>query len=112
MGLEIPVEEIEGDHEIVTEARAVLAEGARRIADEVRNSLDYQSMRAGSEKAESAILTGAAMAIPGFCQEVGSALGVPFEIGAVAEANPGGFSGIEPGKLAVAAGLTLEEAQT
>lgn len=110
VGLQKPVEEIEGEEEIVTEARAVLAEGARRIADEIRNSIDFQAMRAGSQKTDSAVLTGAAVAIPGLCEEIGSALGVPFEVGLVAEARPGAFAGIEPGKLAVPAGLTLEEA--
>jgi type IV pilus assembly protein PilM len=109
VGLHTPVEDIDGDSEIVAEARAVLRDGARRIADEVRNSLDFQAMREGSDAAESAVLTGPAVAIPGFGQEVGGALGLPFEIGVVAEARAGGFGGIDPGKLAVAAGLTVEE---
>ena len=110
VGLEQPVEEIEGEPDIVGEARAVLSEGARRIADEVRNSIDFQSMREDSAATESLVLTGPAVAIPGFCQEIGNAVGLPFEIGAVSEAKAGGFAGIEPGKLAVAAGLTVEEA--
>jgi type IV pilus assembly protein PilM len=111
VGLEEPVEQIEGDAEIVSEARSVLSEGVRQIADEIRNSIDFQRMREGGEPAESAVLTGAAVGIPGFCQEIGSSLGLPFEIGTVAEAAPGAFGGIEPGKLAVAAGLTVEEAR-
>jgi type IV pilus assembly protein PilM len=109
VGLQTPVEEIEGEGAIVSEARAVLSEGSRRIADEVRNSLDFQAMREGSDPAELAVLTGPAVAIPGFCEEVGAGLGVPFEVGAVPEARAGGFGGIEPGRLAVAAGLTVEE---
>ena len=54
VGLETPVEDIEGDAEIVTEARSVLSEGARRIADEVRNSIDFQAMREDSGSVESA----------------------------------------------------------
>src|SRR5947209_866495 len=111
VGLEKPVEDIDGDPEIVAEARAVLSEGARQIADEVRNSIDFQAMREGSGSAESAVLTGAAVAIPGFCQDIGGALGVPFEIGVVSESRADGFGGIEPGKLAIAAGLTVEEIQ-
>ena len=109
VGLEQPVEELEGDPEIVGEARSVLHEGARRIADEARNSLDFQAMREGADAAESAVLTGPASDIPGFCEEIGSALGLPCEIGTLAEARAGGFSGVGPGKLAVAAGLTVAE---
>jgi hypothetical protein len=69
-------------------------------------------MREGADAAGSAVLTGPAVAIPGFGQEIGSALGLPFEIGVVAEARAGGFGGIEPGKLAVAAGLTVEEVRS
>jgi type IV pilus assembly protein PilM len=109
VGLEEPVEEIEGDSAIITQARAALSDGARRIGDEIRNSIDFQAMREGSDAAESVVLTGPSLAIPGFCQEVGSGLGLPFETGLVPEAKVGGFGGIHPGKLAVAAGLTVEE---
>lgn len=111
VGLDRPLEEIDGEEAIVTEARAVLADGARRIADEVRNSIDFQSMQEGSEPAERVVLAGPGTAIPGFCAEIGAALGLPHEVGAVSEGRPGAFGGIEPGKLAVAAGLAVEEVE-
>ena len=47
VGLIDPLDEIEGDAEIVLEARNVLTDGARRIADEVRNSIDFHVMQVG-----------------------------------------------------------------
>ncbi len=41
VGLQEAVEDIEGDETVVRTARRVLLEGARRIAAEVRNSLDF-----------------------------------------------------------------------
>ena len=41
VGLERDLDNIEGEREIVTEAREVLENGARRIADEVRLSIEY-----------------------------------------------------------------------
>ena len=41
VGLERPIEEIDGDEEIIADARAVLTEGTRRLATEVRASLEF-----------------------------------------------------------------------
>jgi len=108
VGLDAPVEDIEGEPAIVTEARTLLEEGARRVADEVRTTIDFQSMREDSGPPERMVLTGPAAGIPGFCPQIGEAVGLPFDLGTVAEAKPGAFAGIDPGKLAVAAGLTVE----
>ncbi|MFL5823359.1 MAG: type IV pilus assembly protein PilM [Solirubrobacteraceae bacterium] len=109
VGLQEPVEMIDGDESIVAEARAVLVEGARRVGDEVRNSLDFHTAREGAVTLERVILTGPAVAIPGFSDEVASRIGLPFEVGLVQEAKPGGFTGVDAGRLAVAAGLTVTE---
>jgi type IV pilus assembly protein PilM len=108
VGLLTPIEDVEGDPEIVTEARNVLSEGARRIVDDVRNSIDFYSMQEGSSEVQQAILTGPAVAIPGFSDQVGEQLSVPVEVGVVPEGRPGGFSSFDAGALAVAAGLTVE----
>lgn len=109
VGLQDSVENIDGDELIVAEARAVLAEGARRVGDEIRNSLDFHSAREGAGALERAVLTGPAVAIPGFTEQVEGQIGLPCEVGLVAEAKPGAFGGIDAGRLAVAAGLTLPE---
>ena len=110
VGLTTPLDEVEGDPEIVEEARSVLAEGVRRIADEVRNSLDFHRAQAGALAAEHAVLTGPAVAIPGFCDELAAATGLPVTAGVVDETGPGGHGGIAASRLAIAAGLAIDEA--
>jgi type IV pilus assembly protein PilM len=110
VGLSAPLEELSGDAEIVEEARRVLLEGVRRIADEVRNSLDFHRAQAGALAAEQAILTGPAVAIPGFCEELSAAIGLHVRAGVVEEARGGAHGGIAPSRLAIAAGLSIEEA--
>jgi type IV pilus assembly protein PilM len=109
VGLLMPVDEIDGDEEIVVEARGVLNEGIRRIAEEIRNSLDFHAMQESTAAVERAVLTGPAAAVPGFAEHLGDEVGLPVEVGTVAEARPGGFGGVDPGRLAVAAGLTVDE---
>ena len=109
VGLEAPTAEIEGDSGIISEARQVLTTGIGRITDDVRNSLDFHAMQAGAINVERAVLTGPALAIPGFAQQLGETIGLPVEEGLVAEARPGALEGIDAGRLTVAAGLTLDE---
>jgi type IV pilus assembly protein PilM len=109
VGVLEPVEGIEGDEEIVLEAREVIEDGIRRIADEVRNSLDFFAMQEGTSNVERAIVTGPAVAIPGFADHLAEMAGLPVEVGVVEEGRPGAFGGIDAGRLAVAAGLTVDE---
>jgi type IV pilus assembly protein PilM len=111
VGLNAPVEQIEGDAEIVTEARTVLSDGVRRIADDVRNSIDYYRAQATAVNVEQAVLTGAAVGVPGLTEQLASDLGMPVVPGLVAEARPGALAHEEPGRLTVAAGLAVEERQ-
>ncbi len=109
VGLLAPVESVDGDPEIVSEARSVLADGARRVADDVRNTLDFQrSLETGMDVSR-AVLTGPAVAIGGFVEQVGADLGIPVEARSVREARPGAAGGLETGGLTVAAGLAVEE---
>ena len=109
VGLQEPLEDISGEREIVAEAREVLTDGARRVGQEVRNSLDFHTAREGSSPLERMVLTGPAVGIAGFADEVAAQVGLPLEVGLVTEASPGGFGGVDPGRLAVAAGLTVTE---
>jgi type IV pilus assembly protein PilM len=108
VGMLAPVEDIDGDSDIVVEARSVLTDGVRRIGDEVRNSLDFHVMQEGSSPVERVVLTGPAVAIPGFAEQIGQQIGSTVELGLVTEAQAGGFGGIDAGRLAVAAGLAVE----
>jgi type IV pilus assembly protein PilM len=106
VGLDHPVGDIEGDREIVQEARTVLAEGVRRIASDVRNTLDFHRAQGDSGAVSRAVLTGPAAAVPGFAAALESELGLPVACGAL-EATPEGH---EAGRLTVAAGLAVSEA--
>jgi type IV pilus assembly protein PilM len=106
VGLDHPVGDIEGEQDIVLEARTVLAEGVRRIAADVRNTLDFHRGQGASGAVSRAILTGPASAVPGFAAALESELGLPVATGALV-ATP---EGLESGRLTVAAGLAVSEA--
>jgi type IV pilus assembly protein PilM len=106
VGVAAPVEDIDGDPEIVGQARRVLIEGARRIAADVRSSLDFHRMQDATAAVTRAVVTGAATAIPGFATALASELGIPVEEGAVDGVPPG----LDAGRVTVAAGLAVSEA--
>jgi len=90
---------------------AVLENGIRDIYGEVRNSLDFHRSQDGGGEVSHVVLSGAAEDIPGFAEELQTALGVEVrsEQLAFAGAPPEGLS---PHRLAIAAGLaTLEVPQ-
>ncbi len=105
VGVEQPLESIEGDRDIVAETRQVLLEGVRRIAAEVRNSLDYHQMQGTDASVARAVMTGPAAAVPGFAAALSSDLGMPVEAGVV----DGAPVGLEGARLTIAAGLAIEE---
>jgi type IV pilus assembly protein PilM len=109
VGLEEPVDEIEGDSEIVIEARSILSDAVRRIGAEVRNTFDFHLMQDGSTAVDQVVLTGPAVAIAGFSDQLGEQVGLPIEVRLVPEAVPGSLAGAEAARYAVAAGLTVEE---
>jgi type IV pilus assembly protein PilM len=107
VGLDQPLEDVEGDPAIVADARHVLVDGVRRIAAEIRNSLDYHEGQATSVPAVRHVaLTGAALAVPGFSEALGAQLGMSVEE-RVLEGTP---AGLEPGRVTIAAGLAVTEA--
>ena len=84
VGLHAPLEGIEGDDELVAEARKVLEEGVDQLADTVRNSLNFYRMQESAEQVEHGVLTGAAVAIPGFAEALSEQLRLPLEPAVVA----------------------------
>jgi type IV pilus assembly protein PilM len=106
VGLEEPLEEVDGDADIVREARRVLLDGVRRIAADVRNTLDFHSAQGGGAAVTRAVLTGPAAAVPGFAAAMGAELGIRVDAGIV-DGAPAAFA---PGRLTIAAGLAVSEA--
>jgi type IV pilus assembly protein PilM len=106
VGVEQPLESIEGDPTIVENSRQILLDGVRRIAAEVRSSLDFHRMNDDAASVTRAVMTGPATGIPGFDVALASELGMPVEQGTV----DGAPAGLEAGRVTVAAGLAVEEA--
>jgi type IV pilus assembly protein PilM len=104
VGLEAAVEDIDGDADIVVEARHVLMDGVRRIAAEIRNSLDFHQAQGGVAIVSRAVLSGPAAAVPGFATALNAELGLPVVVGVVDGADT-----LHTGRIAVAAGLAVEE---
>lgn len=109
VGLTAPTDAIAGDPAIVDDARAELADGTRRIADEVRASMDFYRTQELGLGVDQAVLTGSALQIPGFAGRFAADLGVPVSTRVVAEARPGALAGVDAGAVTVAAGLAVEE---
>jgi type IV pilus assembly protein PilM len=90
-------------------ARTALGDGVRRIAAEVRNSLDFHLSSHGDAPVSRVVLTGAALDLPGFDVSLGRDLGLPITRGEVALATPTAAGHVPMSRLAVAAGLSVAE---
>jgi type IV pilus assembly protein PilM len=111
VGLSAAADGIDGDAETVAAARSVLVDGVRRIADDVRNSLNFYNAQPGAVPVERVVLTGAATAIGGFAEQLSAELSLPVAHGLVSEAYPGALRGLDAGRFSVAAGLAVTEAR-
>jgi type IV pilus assembly protein PilM len=108
VGLETPLESVEGDAELVAATRATLEEGVHQLADTVRNSLNFYRMQENAETVSRALLTGPAVSIPGFSDKLAALLSLPVEV-AVAAVDGELEGDVDPGRLTVAAGLAVED---
>lgn len=112
VGLDRDVANIEGEPEIVSEAREVMLQATRRIADEVRLSLEYyQGSVPDAHRVEQMVVAGPAIAIEGFPAALGAELGLHVETRSLGHVNvePGVLDEVDSSQLTVAAGLALDE---
>lgn len=109
VGLTTPLEDLTGEAEVLDAARDALEDGVRRVADEVRNSLDFYRMQDSALPVQRAVLTGPAVAVPGFAERLSDEIGIEVKTGLVTETKPGAFGGVDAGRLSVAAGLSVGE---
>jgi type IV pilus assembly protein PilM len=105
VGLQTPVEDVEGDPDLIAAARTALEEGVHQLADTVRNSLNFYRMQDSAEHVETGVLTGPAVAIPGFVEALSNRLRLPIESAVVSAED----SDADLGRLTVAAGLAAED---
>ncbi len=107
VGLEAPVEQIDGDPEITTAARDALAEGAGRLVDELRLSLEYYAAQEDSVPVEAIVACGPGTTIPGLIDRLQRDLARRFVVG-----RPRALAHLDDetaARLAVSFGLGLEE---
>jgi type IV pilus assembly protein PilM len=106
VGLESPLEEIEGDPGMLAEAREALELGITGLVDELRLSLDYYRAQEGAIPIERVVLCGPGSAIAGFVERMESGLGLP-----IARARPPALGQLDErsaARLTVPYGLALE----
>jgi type IV pilus assembly protein PilM len=112
VGLERDLGNIEGEQEIITEAREVLDSGARRIADEVRLSMEYyHSTVPDAPRVETAVMAGPGIAIAGLDTLFEQELGLSVEARSMGQVDvePGALDGVDSAHLTIATGLALDE---
>jgi type IV pilus assembly protein PilM len=106
VGLEAPVEAIEGDPETVAAARRALQEGIANLVDELRLSLDYYRALESAVPVSSAVLCGAGSAIPGLAGAMEEQVGLP-----ISAPRPAALTGVDDAaaaRLVLPLGLGLE----
>jgi type IV pilus assembly protein PilM len=106
-GLEAPVESIEGDPENVSAARDALAEGAAKLADELRLSLEYYAAQDGALPVDGVVACGPGTTVPGLLERLQRDVGQRFESG-----RPMALAHLDDGvaaRLTLSYGLALEE---
>ena len=107
VGLEQPLEGVEGDAQTIAVARESLAEGAARLVDELRLSLEYYAAQEGAVPIEGIVACGPGTTIPGLLQCLQRDLGQRFEIG-----TPRALAHLDDptaARLTLSFGLALEE---
>jgi type IV pilus assembly protein PilM len=107
VGLETPLESVEGDPQIVSGTRDALNAGASRLSDELRRSFEYYASLENASQISSVIVSGAGVAIPGLVDQLRAQLPLPLDA-----AIPGPLSsaaGSAAGRLTLSYGLGLEE---
>jgi type IV pilus assembly protein PilM len=77
VGLDVPVESVDGDLEIVTATRRALKQGAASLVDEMRLSLDYYRALESAVPVSGVVLCGAGSAIPGLAGAMEEQVGLP-----------------------------------
>jgi type IV pilus assembly protein PilM len=91
------------------DARAVLENGVRAIAGEVRNSLDFHRSQEGGADVSRVVLSGSALELTGFAEALQASLGVDVHGATVALAEESLLEGVSARRLAVATGLSAHE---
>lgn len=106
VGLDTPLEEIEGDPAIVSAARDALESGISAVIDELRLSLDYYGAQAAAVPIEQVVLCGPGSTVPGLSPRMEAGLGLP--IVPIRPPALGDFDESAAARLTLPYGLALE----
>lgn len=107
VGLEDEVGLFPEDEDGVDAAREVLEEGAQKLIDELRLSLDYYGAQEGVTPVDKVVICGAGSTIPGLPEriQIGLGLGITCELPAALSH----LDGEDAARLTVSYGLALED---
>jgi type IV pilus assembly protein PilM len=106
VGLDRPLEELEGEPELLAEVRQLLEDGVTGLIDELRLSLDYYGAQEGAVPVERIVLCGPGSTITGLREQMEEGLGFP--ITATRPAALAGFDEDAAARLTLPYGLALE----
>jgi type IV pilus assembly protein PilM len=107
VGLELPVEQVEGDQQTVADARAALEEGVGPLADELRMSLEYYGAQESAVPVGRIVFAGPGSAIPGLAETMAAGIGLPISV-----SRPTALASYEESmaaRLTLPFGLALED---
>jgi hypothetical protein len=85
----------------------VLEVGADHLGDDLRTSIEFYAGQWGGA-VTSVMLTGTALAVPGFIESISKRVGLPVVAGEV-KGSPQALGGLEPWRVTLATGLSIEE---
>lgn len=106
VGLERPLEEVEGDAGVVAAARQALEDGVTALVDELRLSLDYYGTQETALPVQRIVLCGPGSAIAGLPQRMEQQLSLP--IGVSRPAALASMDANSAARLTLPYGLALE----
>jgi type IV pilus assembly protein PilM len=106
VGLESPVEDVEGDPNIVAGVRTALEDVAGALLRELRMSLDYYGSREGVPPVERVVLCGPGSSVSGLNARLASGLGVPVDNGRPEALES--YDDVTAARLTLPFGLALE----
>jgi Tfp pilus assembly PilM family ATPase len=90
--------------------RAVIENGIRELAGEVRNSLDFHRSQEPGGEVQHVALSGAALGVSGFAEALGAALDIEVRAEYISLADSSLDGTVATHRLAVATGLATQEA--
>jgi type IV pilus assembly protein PilM len=106
VGLDAPLEQIEGDPEVVAAARRALQEGLGGVVEELRLSLDYYGAQESAVPVSRVVMCGFGSAIPGLPGRIEEQIDLPITV--VRPQALAGYDELTAARLTLPLGLALE----